>query len=271
MGREKIEAHWVKPGTKIKLSQIDPSDSGGIEKDRAGELLAKEKERISSLQDRLYGENTRALLVVLQGIDTSGKDGTIKSVFTAVSPVGCQVTCFGAPSEEERDHDYLWRIYRNLPRRGNVGVFNRSHYEEVLVARVRKLVPEAVWKERFRQINDFEALITELGTNVIKIFLHIDRAEQKKRLEERLGDPAKNWKYQAGDLDDRALWDDYMTAYEDALSRCSTRAAPWYIVPANKKWYRNLLVAKTVADALESMDPKMPKGTLDVKKVKIPD
>jgi PPK2 family polyphosphate:nucleotide phosphotransferase len=261
----------VKPGRTVKLASLDASSTAGLQdKIEAMRVLAIQRQRLGELQGRLYAENKRALLVVLQGMDTSGKDGTILHVFGSVSPMGCQVFAFGPPSEEERDHDFLWRIYMRLPRFGNIGVFNRSHYEDVLAARVRRLVPPAVWKQRYRQINEFEALVSDLGTRVLKIFLHIDRDEQRKRLEARLKDPAKNWKYQPGDLDDRRLWDDYQAAYEDALTKCSTAVAPWHIVPANRKWYRNAVVAQLVADTLEAMKPTIPKLDLDPSKIRIP-
>jgi PPK2 family polyphosphate:nucleotide phosphotransferase len=261
----------VKPGSRIRLDRIDPSDTGGLE-DKAAALKRFEalRTRLAELQGRLYAENRRAVLVVLQGMDTCGKDSTIQNVFSALSPSGSQVVSFRVPSEEERDHDFLWRIYQHLPRHGNVGIFNRSHYEDVLAARVRKFVPPSVWRPRYAIINQFEALITALGTTVVKFFLHIDRDEQRKRLLERLRDPAKAWKYRPGDLDDRKLWDEYQAAYEDALSRCSTEVAPWYIVPANKKWYRNLVVASRVCKTIEAMGPKLPKLPLAWRKVRIP-
>jgi PPK2 family polyphosphate:nucleotide phosphotransferase len=262
----------VKPGHKVRLEDVDPNDTGHYKtKEEAHEETVRDVHRLAELQGRLYAENRRAVLVVLQGMDTSGKDGTIRHVLAGVSPVGSQVSAFVAPSEEERDHDFLWRVYKRLPRYGNLGVFNRSHYEDVLVVRVRKLAPASVWKPRFEQINQFEELITSMNTTVLKFFLHIDRAEQKKRLLSRLRDPEKNWKYQPSDLDDRAHWDDYMRAYEDVFAKCSTKHAPWHIVPANKKWYRNLVVARVIADTLESMAPELPKVEIDLAKVKVPD
>ncbi len=256
---------------KIKLGEIDPGDTNGLKKEQAGKLLEKERERIAELQDALYAEDRRSVLVVLQGMDTSGKSGTIRGVFSAVNPLGIEVTGFGPPSALELDHDFVWRIHQRLPRRGNIGVFDRSHYEDVLVVRVKKLAPEKVWKERYRQINDFEDMVTEHGTRILKFFLHIDRAEQKERLEARLADPNKQWKFRLGDLEDRVLWDQFHAAYEDALEKCSTDAAPWYVVPANKKWYRNLCVARVVADTLAEMNPKPRKPAADLKDVKIPD
>lgn len=261
----------IKPGARVKLADIDPNDTCGHDsKDKSAALLEKLTHHLGELQGRLYAENKRALLVVLQGMDTSGKDGTIKAVFSALAPMGSQVTSFVAPSELERDHDFLWRIYQQLPRFGNIGVFNRSHYEDVLVVRVRKIAPEEVWRPRYDFINRFEALASDMGTRVVKIFLHIDRDEQRERLLERLNDPAKAWKYQPSDLDDRKRWDDYQRAYEDVLEKTSTRVAPWYVVPANKKWCRNLLVAQTLIDVLEEMDPKVPAATFDRTKIRIP-
>jgi PPK2 family polyphosphate:nucleotide phosphotransferase len=261
----------VKPGSPVKLADIDPDSSKGLSKEEGLARLEKDATRIAELQESLYGEDRRTLLVVLQGMDTSGKDGTIKNVFAAVNPIGLSVASFARPSEEELDHDFLWRIYQKLPRYGNIGVFNRSHYEDVLVVRVRKLVPEPVWRRRFEQINQFEALATDLGIRVLKFFLHISKDEQKQRLEQRLADKKKNYKFRMGDLDDRALWGDFQAAYEDVLARCSTQAAPWHVVPANKKWYRNALVARTVAETLEEMKPKVPATEIDPRKVKIPD
>jgi PPK2 family polyphosphate:nucleotide phosphotransferase len=256
---------------KVKLADIDPNESGGLKKERGVALLEKERLRIAELQEKLYAENQRALLVVLQGMDTSGKSGATKAVFGGVNPLGLEVTGFGPPSAVEGDHDFLWRVHQKLPRRGNIGVFDRSHYEDVLVVRVKKLVPDKVWKDRYRQINEWEALIADHGTTVLKFFLHIDRAEQKERLLARLAEKDKLWKFRLGDVEDRALWDHYLEAYEDALEKCSTRVAPWHVVPANKKWYRNLAIARTVADTLDAMEPKPPKPAFDPKTVKIPD
>jgi PPK2 family polyphosphate:nucleotide phosphotransferase len=261
----------VTPGKNPKLSHIDADDTGGLSKAKAAARLAGDRERIREAQERLYAENRRALVVVLQGMDTSGKDGTIKSVFTAVNPVGFQLGIFGRPSEEELEHDFLWRAYQKLPRFGNVGVFNRSYYEDVLVVRVKKLAPRKVWKERYAQINAFEKLISDLGYELLKFYLHIDRAEQKRRLEARLEEPTKRHKFQLSDLEDRAYWGEFEAAYEDALGKCSTRVAPWHIVPANKQWHRDAVIARTVADKLEAMKPELPRLTFDPGSVKIPD
>jgi PPK2 family polyphosphate:nucleotide phosphotransferase len=259
----------LKPGSDVKLEKFDPNDLDGVDRVRAKKDIERMQRKIRRLCAYLYAENSRALLIVLQGMDTSGKDGTVRKVFTSVNPMGVEVSSFVPPSEEERDHDFLWRVYKRLPRRGNLGIFNRSHYEDILAVRVRKLAPEHVWKARYDQINAFEALISDLGTRVIKFFLHISREEQRERLLARMRDPAKRWKYQPSDLDDRKLWDDYQTAYEDVLTRCSTKTAPWQIVPANQKWYRNYVVAQRVVEVLEEMDPRIPKVKLHPKRIKI--
>jgi len=261
----------IRPGSRVRLKDFDPSDTRGLtEKEAAVADLERNRSKLAELQERLYAENRRAVLVILQGMDAAGKDGTIEHVFHSVNPVGCQVHSFTAPSDEERDHDFLWRVAMRLPRYGNIGIFNRSHYEDVLAVRVRKIAPRSVWEPRYEQINCYEKLLCSMGTRIVKFFLHIDRDEQRERLLDRLRDPNKAWKYQPGDLDDRKLWNDYQHAYEDVLERCSTEAAPWHIVPANKKWVRNALVAQTLIDVLEEMDPKPPKATFDWRKIKIP-
>jgi PPK2 family polyphosphate:nucleotide phosphotransferase len=202
-------------------------------------------------------------------MDTSGKDGTIRHVFEGVNPLGVRVKAFKAPTEDERDHDFLWRVHPHVPGAGEIAIFNRSHYEDVLAARVRSFVPKEVWKKRYDQINDFERLLSETGTLILKFFLHIDRDEQKERLQERLDDPARRWKFRLGDLQDRALWDEYMKAYEDALAKTSTKHAPWYVVPSNKKWYRNLVVATVLVEALEKLGMKPPEAEEDLSGVVI--
>lgn len=263
------EAILVKPGSKVRLKDIDPDDTGKLVREECEARLIKDRETLQDLQEKLYAENRRSLLVILQAMDTGGKDGTVKHVLSGTNPSGVEITSFKAPSEEERDHDYLWRISQRLPRRGNIGIFNRSHYEEVLIVRVHEMVPKKDWEKRYDQINRYEELLTDLGTRVLKFFLHISKDEQKRRLEDRLADKEKTWKFDPGDIRERAHWDEYMAAFEDALSRCSTKAAPWHVVPANKKWYRNLVVARTIVETLEDMDPKPPKPAFDVKKIKI--
>ena len=262
----------VEPGTPVRLADIDPDESEHYQrkKDVADELK-RHRDRISDLQARLYGEQKRSLLIVLQAMDTGGKDGTIKGVFAGVNPQGCQVWSFKAPSSEEAAHDFLWRYHQKAPSKGMIHIFNRSHYEDVLIVRVKDLVPEDVWRPRYEAINQFEYALTTDGVTVLKFFLHISRDEQKRRLESRLEDPDKRWKFSSNDLKERAYWDDYQAAFEDAVNRCSTPYAPWYVVPANKKWYRNLVVARTIADSLEALDPRFPAAEKGLDKVEIPD
>jgi PPK2 family polyphosphate:nucleotide phosphotransferase len=260
----------VAPGSRVRLQDTPADDTGKYtSREDAEKDLASDLERMFELQNRLYAENKRALLVILQGMDAAGKDGTISHAFSGLNPQGVQVAVFGAPSTEERRHDYLWRVHRAVPRHGNIGIFNRSHYEDVLVVRVRALVPKSVWSLRYEQINDFERMLSENGTTILKFYLHISKTEQRKRLAERLQDPNKNWKFAESDIKDRALWKDYRDAYEDVLSKCSTECAPWYIVPADHKWYRNLVVARAIVKTLADMAPKIPRPKIDVSKVEL--
>jgi PPK2 family polyphosphate:nucleotide phosphotransferase len=262
----------VEPGTRTRLAEVDPDESEhyGRKKD-VNQELRRHRNRISDLQARLYGEQRRSLLIVLQAMDTGGKDGTIKGVFQGVNPQGCQVWSFKAPSNEEAAHDFLWRYHQKAPSKGMIHIFNRSHYEDVLIVRVKDLVPESVWRPRYEAINQFEYALTSDGVTVLKFFLHISRDEQKRRLESRLADPDKRWKFSSSDLKERAYWDDYQAAFEDAVNECSTSYAPWYVVPANKKWYRNLVVARTIADTLEAMSPRFPAAERGLDEVEIPD
>lgn len=256
-------------GNRIRIGDRDAQRPKGAP--RGKELRKKTQallERLTDLQARLYAESRRSLLVVLQGRDTCGKDGTIRRVFDAVNPLGCVVTNFKQPSELELSHDYLWRVHHPMPAKGMIGIFNRSHYEEVLVVRVRNLVPRAVWSKRYQQINDFERMLSDNGVTIVKFFLHISREEQKQRLRARLEDPTKHWKFNAGDLEERASWASYTTAYRDALRKCSTPWAPWYIVPADKKKVRDYLVAQVVVDTLRRMAPKYPKADSEELKLK---
>jgi PPK2 family polyphosphate:nucleotide phosphotransferase len=230
---------------------------------------AKETARIEKLQRALYADRRYALLIVLQGRDASGKDGTIRHVFRAVNPQGCEVTSFGVPTDVEARHDFLWRVHQHVPLRGMIGIFNRSHYEDVLVARVHKLVGRRMWSRRYEQINDFERMIASEGVVLLKFFLHVSREEQKRRLVERLSNRTKNWKFRAGDLDDRARWAAYTSAYRDMLRRCSTREAPWYLVPADDKALRNWLIAKQIADTLDALDLRYPRAPRSVLKIKV--
>jgi PPK2 family polyphosphate:nucleotide phosphotransferase len=246
------------------LSDADAAVSEPPPDHELHQRLSAATERLDELQRALYAEGTRGVLVVLQGRDTSGKDGTVRHVFGPLNPQGVVVRSFRAPTAEELKHDFLWRIHQAVGPRGVITIFNRSQYEDVLAVRVHGLVPESVWRRRFDQINRFEQLLTESGYRVLKFFLHISRSEQKHRLEERLDDPKKNWKFQVGDLAERALWDDYTLAYREALARCSTAAAPWYLVPADEKGVRNVLIAECVLRAVEELDPRFPAARPEV-------
>jgi PPK2 family polyphosphate:nucleotide phosphotransferase len=262
----------VDPERGVRLAEVDPDESEHYarKKDVADEL-DKQRKRIRGLQARLYGEHKRSLLLVLQAMDTGGKDGTIKGVFQGVNPQGCQVWSFKAPSAEELDHDFLWRYHARVPGKGMINVFNRSHYEDVLVVRVKGLVPEAVWRPRYEAINQFEYALTMSGVTVVKFYLHISKDEQKRRLESRLTNPDKRWKFSPADLKERVLWDDYQVAFQDAINGCSSPYAPWYVIPANKKWYRNLVIARTIADTLEAMDPRYPAAEPGLDQLVVPD
>ncbi len=250
----------VRPGESANLGGRDPVGERLFPKrDDAEACLAADAEALDALQDRLWAERKRALLVVLQGIDTSGKDGTVRSVFSRCGALGVEVTAFGRPSEEELAHDYLWRVHAATPRRGMIGVFNRSHYEDVLVVKVRKFAPAAAIEQRYEQINAFEKHLSENGVTVLKFMLHVSKEEQRQRLQERLDDPTKHWKFNPADLEDRALWEEYQDAYDTMLSRCSTAWAPWRVIPADKKWRRNAIIAATVRKTLEDMAPAYPK------------
>jgi PPK2 family polyphosphate:nucleotide phosphotransferase len=259
----------IPPGTQVRLDDYDPGDTLKIVQDpRTEAKLARTLKRLDHLQDVLYAEKKRALLIVLQGMDAAGKDGTIRHVMTGVTPQGCDVTAFKVPSAEELAHDYLWRVHKAMPEKGMIGVFNRSHYEDVLAVRVHKLVPKKIWKQRYDQINAFEKILSENNIKILKFFLHISKEEQKKRLEERLADPHKLWKFDDEDLVDRKYWDQYMEAYEDVFARCGTEWAPWFIIPANHKWFRNLAVSKIIQETLEDSEAEtsqLPAGTAKLK------
>lgn len=259
----------VKPGTKVKLKDYDPDYHGEYKKNdpEVEEKLLEDLAAMKELQERLYAEGRQALLMVLQAMDAGGKDGTIKHVMSGLNPQGCQVTGFKAPNSVEMAHDYLWRIHQRVPRHGRIDVFNRSHYEDVLVVRVHNLVPEDVWRARYEQINAFEKLLFDSGTRIVKFFLYISREEQRERFQARIDDPKKHWKFSAADLAEREHWDAYMKAFEEALSRCSTEYAPWHIIPANRKWYRNMVVADIVANTLADMDPQWPESEVDVSSI----
>ena len=240
------------------IAKVDPGETFGFTKESAARVLAPDLERLTQLQERLWAERKRRVLIVLQGMDASGKDGVIRHVMTALHPLGCRAQGFGVPSEVELAHDYLWRVHQVVPANGEIVIFNRSHYEDVLVVRVHGLVPKERWSRRYEQINAFEKALADEGTTILKFFIHIDQAEQLERFQARLDDPTKRWKFRSGDLDERALWGDYMAAYEDALRKCSTEEAPWFAIPGNRKWFRDLAIARIVADAIEALDPQYP-------------
>ena len=258
------QALRVEPGSKVRLADIDPGATHGHAKGAAAEDLATGLARLTDLQDRLWAEHRHKVLVVLQGIDAAGKDGTLRHVMGAFNPQGCPVTAFKVPSDEELAHDYLWRVHRRVPGKGEIGIFNRSHYEDVLVVRIHDLVPKAVWSKRYDQINAFERLLADEGTTIVKFFLWISKDEQRERFQARLDEPDKRWKFSLGDLDERKRWDDYVAAFEDVLERCSTDWAPWYVIPSNKKWFRNLAVAEILADTLDELDPRYPEPSEDL-------
>lgn len=255
--------HRVAPGSKVKLDALSPEDTGEFDPKDDGKAKAQAKtgeciEKIALFQERLFAHGSRSVLIVLQGMDTSGKDGTIKHVMSGVNPQGCRVATFKAPSHKESSHDFLWRVHLETPAKGYIGLFNRSHYEDVLSPRVHGLVSEKVVTQRFGQITDFERMLEQNGTIILKFFLHISKEEQRQRLDARIRDPEKRWKFNLSDLAERKLWGQYQRAYEDAISATSTAFAPWFIVPADHKWYRNLVIAETVVDALESMKLQCP-------------
>jgi len=250
----------VQPGHAVRLAGVDPNETEGHSKAESLDKIKADLKRLTSLQERIFAERKHRVLIVLQGIDASGKDGTISHVMTGFNPQGCRVVGYGVPSAVELAHDYLWRIHDAVPGNGEIVIFNRSHYESVLVERVHDLVSKDVWSRRYDQINAFEELLSREGTTIIKFFLHIDRDEQLARLKARYEDPTKRWKFKVGDLKERALWEDYTTAFEDALRKCSTKIAPWYVIPANHKWFRDLAVGDIVADVLDGLRPEYPPG-----------
>lgn len=255
-----MERYRVRPAKKVDFDEWDPRETtafDGGKEDAEGEL-ARLNKQLETLQELLYAEHRHKVLVVLQGMDTSGKDGAIRHVFEGVNPQGVRVASFKVPTPVELDHDYLWRVHPQVPGRGEMVIFNRSHYEDVLVVRVHNLVGEETWSRRYAQINEFERMLAEEGTTILKFFLHISKDEQKERLQARLDDPNKHWKFSLGDLKERKLWPDYQKAYQDALSKTSTEWAPWYIVPSDRKWYRNLVIASVIVDCLQKLEMSFP-------------
>jgi PPK2 family polyphosphate:nucleotide phosphotransferase len=260
----------VRPGKRVKLSRYDAADTFGYEKGPAAKkLVEKAVARLDELQGILYAENKHGVLILLQGMDAAGKDGTIRHVMSGVNPQGCRATSFKVPSYQEAQHDFLWRAHLAVPGRGQIGIFNRSYYEDVLVVRVHKLVPEEIWKKRFEQINNFEAMLAENNVTLLKFFLHISKDEQKRRFETRLDDPSHQWKLSPADLAERKFWNDYVEAYETVLTKCNTDDAPWYIIPANHKWFRNLAVSRIIARTFEGFHSKYPKPSFDFSHYKL--
>jgi len=273
------ESYRVAPGKRFRIASCDPADTGGLDisKKKANAMLAAGVEKLADLQTRLYAQDRWSLLLVFQAMDAAGKDSTIKHVMSGINPQGCQVVAYKAPSSQELDHDFLWRCARDLPERGRIGIFNRSHYEEVLVVRVHSkilagqhlppaLVGKDIWKQRYESINDFERHLAVNGTRILKFFLNVSKEEQRKRFLERLDVPEKNWKFSLGDVLERGFWNDYMRAYEDAISATSTEWAPWYAVPADHKWFTRLVVAQVVVAALENLGLEYPKVDAEWKK-----
>jgi PPK2 family polyphosphate:nucleotide phosphotransferase len=266
-----VEPYRVKPKTKVSLSKWSTSDTDGFDGDKAAanEKLLELNDKLAELQVLLAAEAKHKVLIVLQGMDTSGKDGTIKHVFRTINPIGVNVADFKRPNHVELAHDYLWRVHHNTPSNGRLTIFNRSHYEDVLIVRVHGLVPTEQWQRRYGHITDFERMLVDEGTVIRKFFLHISKEKQKERLEERLSNPAKQWKFEHGDVDERKRWDDYQVAYEEAIERTSTKDAPWYIVPSDRKWYRNLVVSQILIDTLESLKMSFPEPAQGIENITI--
>jgi PPK2 family polyphosphate:nucleotide phosphotransferase len=255
-----MRQYMVRPGSRVQLDRLDPDDTSAFEgaKDDGRKQLDKLTKRLGALQELLYAEHKHAILIVLQGVDSSGKDGTIRRVFDGVNPQGVRVASFKTPSPNELDHDFLWRVHAQLPVRGEMVLFNRSHYEDVLVTRVHGLIPRETWERRYREINEFERMLSDEGTTVLKFFLHISRGEQKERLQNRLDDPTKHWKFRDADLEERRRWAAYTEAYQEALAKTSTKWAPWYVVPSDRKWFRDLVVSDRIVDALQGLRMRYP-------------
>jgi PPK2 family polyphosphate:nucleotide phosphotransferase len=268
---ETMDRYRVKPGSRVDLSEWDPNDKSAFpgDKEEGRKWLLELNRRLEERQELLYAEHKHKVLIVLQAMDTGGKDGTIRHVFEGVNPQGVRVAGFKVPTPEELAHDYLWRVHKQAPGKGEIVIFNRSHYEDVLVVRVHSLVGQEVWSKRYDHINDFERMLADEGTTILKFFLHIDLDEQRERFQARLDEPHKRWKFNPGDLEERKLWPQYMSAYEDAIAKTSTDWAPWYIVPANRKWYRNLVVGTVITETLDGLDMRYPEPDFDPAEVKI--
>ncbi len=259
-----MDTYRVEPGTRLRLEEVDPADTMGIDKAAAKTETKALNRRLEALQELLYAEGRHKVLIVLQAMDAAGKDGTIRHVFDRVNPQGVKVASFKKPTPQELAHDYLWRVHRHTPGTGEIAIFNRSHYEDVLIVRVLGLVPEERWSQRYEHIRGFEQLLADEGTTIVKFYLHISKDEQRARLQARLDDPSKHWKFDIGDLAQRKRWDDYMAAYEQALSETSTPSAPWYVIPAEHKWFRNLAISRILVSTLEGLNMAYPEQTEDL-------
>lgn len=260
----------IKPGTRFKHNDFKPDDTGEFKDRKQAEALSKQNlEKLHDLQEVLYAQAEHAVLIVLQAMDAGGKDGTIEHIFSGMNPQGCRVSSFKVPTPLEKSHDFLWRVHAQAPEKGMFGIFNRSHYESVLVERVKKLVPREVWEKRYDHINHFEKLLADEGTTILKFYLCISKQEQAQRLQARLDDPKKHWKFNPADLEERKYWDDYMEAFEEMLERCSTDHAPWYVIPSDKKWYRNYVISDILLRTVQKLDPKFPEPTFDPRQYKV--
>lgn len=267
-GKRYIDRFRIPPGERVHLQDFDPNYKWNEDKKSAAEKIVKLRDKMGDLQQQLFAERKRSLLVCLQALDAGGKDGVIKHVIGSMNPDGCRVANFKEPSQEELAHDFLWRIEAQMPRKGEVAIFNRSQYEDVLIVRVHNLVPKEIWSKRYDEINDFERRHIENGTRILKFFLHISKQEQLERFEQRLDDPAKRWKISEADYEEREYWDDYLRAYEDALARCNTEESPWFVIPADHKWFRDLAISEIIVTTLEGMKIQVPQPTVDIEEIR---
>jgi PPK2 family polyphosphate:nucleotide phosphotransferase len=267
-GKRYVKDFRIPPGSRVKLSDFEPGFKGGHTKEEARAKFDALCAKVSDLQQKLFAEGQRSLLICLQALDAGGKDGVVQHVIGSMNPAGCHVANFKEPTREELAHDYLWRVEAQMPKRGEIAIFNRSHYEDVLIVRVHNLVPKTVWSQRYAQINDFERRHAANGTVILKFFLHISKDEQLKRFEQRLDDPAKRWKISESDYTEREYWDDYQRAYDDVFAKCNTEQAPWFVIPANHKWFRDIAVSEIIVATLESMNIQVPKPTVDIEEIR---
>jgi PPK2 family polyphosphate:nucleotide phosphotransferase len=267
-GKRYVNRFRIPPGQRIHLKHFDPKYKGHDDKKDALRKIASLRDKMDDLQQSLFAERKRSLLICLQALDAGGKDGVVKHVISSMNPDGCHVANFKEPSQEELAHDFLWRVEAQMPKKGDIAIFNRSHYEDVLIVRVHNLVPRGVWSKRYDQINDFERRHVENGTRILKFFLHISKEEQLQRFEQRLDDPAKQWKISEADYTERNYWDDYLRAYEDALAKCNTEQAPWFVIPADHKWFRDLAISEIIVATMESMNIQVPQPSVDIEEIR---